>query len=364
MELTCLDEIIGLSQTTCECLEDGRPENYNVSKSGIFLDRLEGFNLNIVSGSDDCASGELWQRMAQAVEDAKTDYRSDLMGCVARTYKPKFNTFTGQIGQSTFKNTLTINKLYAGMKISPAYIRGGYFTINKIGVIINQTAPVTVSVYSNENGSTLLFTGTPINAIANTITWAVLANGLELPMFSQSGESLEYFILMELNGSFRPKDNKISCGCASSKPQGWEKWMSVYGVTGNDVLELDNFTTSSDLILNGIAVNVSLACKVSEIICSENYPLDFKEDGNAMNSAYAIRFRAGARLYEYLLSSDNINRFTIMNRERDAAKINEWNTIYMNYIADSCKNIDRLSDNDCLMCRDTQGTILKRSILV
>lgn len=364
MEMPCLNSIIGLSQTTCECLEEGRPENYNVSKSGIFLDRLEGFNLNMVSGSDDCASGELWQRMAQAVEDAKTDYRSDLMGCVARTYKPRFNSFTGQIGQSTYKNSLNINKLYAGMKIVPAYINGGYFTVNKIGVIINQTAPVTVKVYSNENGSTLLFSGSPISAIANTITWAVLSSALELPMFSQSGQALEYYVLMELNGTFQPKDNKTSCGCSGAKPQGWEQWLSASGVTGSDIMDLENFSTTSDLILNGVVVNVSLNCKVSEIICSENYPLDFKEDGNALNTAYAIRFKAGVRLYEYLLSSDNINRFTMMNRERDAAKITEWNNIYINYIADQCKNIERLTDNDCLICRDTQGTILKRSILV
>jgi len=365
--MECLDNIIGLSQTTCECLEEGRPSDYNVSKSGIFLDRLEGFNINLADGSSDCADGDIWARMAQAVEDAKLDYRTDLMGCVARTHKPRFNAFTGQLGQSSFKNTLNIAHSYFGMELCPRYLKGGFVTINKVGIIVNASVPVSFEIYSDniDNGDEfpeLIYSSTPINATADLITWASLTTPLELPMWSQAGGYIRYFVLLVNDGTFKPKDNKSSCGCGKDNAKAYSHWLSFKGVQGNDVTNFLTFQESNNLVLNGVALNVSLNCKVSEIICSDEYPLDFLNDGNAMNMAYAIRFKAGIKLFEDILSSDNINRFTLLNKEHCQEKITEWSTIYGKYIEDTCKNTDRLTENDCLVCRDSQGTILKRNI--
>ena len=37
----CLEHIIGLSQTTCDCWEDGKSSDYNESDSGIYITDLE-----------------------------------------------------------------------------------------------------------------------------------------------------------------------------------------------------------------------------------------------------------------------------------------------------------------------------------
>jgi len=368
----CLDNIIGLSETTCECSEEGRPEDYNVSKSGIYLDRLDGFNFNFASGADDCQNGDLWARMDQAVEDAKTDYRNDLLGCVSRFYKPKFNTFTGQLGQSTFKaNVNNLNADYAGIRINPDYIKGGFIVVNKIGIIINQNAPVTVQIWKEVSDSAdaeMVFGSTPINATADLVTWASGPNGtplVELPMWDESGNYVRYYAVMLLNGNFKPKNNKKDCGCGGqSNAKPYLKWLDFTGVSGNDILNPSSFKVNSDSVLNGITLKVEVKCKISEIICSDQYPLDYENDGNALNMAYAIRFRAGVHLFESLLASDNINRFTLMNREGANAKIKEWSGFYQQYIEDTCKNTNRLFENDCLVCRDAQNTVLKKSIKV
>ena len=376
--MECLNNVIGLSETECECNEEGRPEDYNVSKSGIYLDRLDGFNFNFASGADDCQNGDLWARMAQAVEDAKTDYRNDLLGCVSRFYKPKFNTFTGQLGQSTFKaNVNNLSADYAGIKITPAYIKGGFIIVNKIGIIINQNAPVTVQIWkqvSDSSDAEMVFGSTPINATADLVTWASgtvtpqYPSGqplVELPMWDESGNYVRYYAVMLLNGTFKPKNNKKDCGCGgSSNTKPYIRWMDFSGVYGDNILDPSSFKNNGDSVLNGITLKVEVKCKVSDIICSSEYPMDYENDGNALNMAYAIRFRAGVHLFEYLLSSDNINRFTLMNREAAGAKIKEWSAAYSQYIEDTCKNTNRLFENDCLVCRDAQNTVIKKGIRV
>jgi predicted nucleotidyltransferase len=171
-------------------------------------------------------------------------------------------------------------------------------------------------------------------------------------------------VLLVNDGTFLPKNNKSSCGCGTDNKKAYERWLTFNGAYGTDILDLPSFGTSNDLVLNGVAVKVDLKCRMSEIICTDEHPMDFLNDGNAMNMAYAIRFKAGIRLFEQLLSSDQINRFTLLNRDHALNKIREWSEIYQRYIEDTCKNTNRIFDNDCLICRDTQGTLLKRNIKV
>lgn len=369
--MQCLDNIIGISQSECTCNTDGRPDDYNVSKSGVYLDRLEGFNFNFATGSDDCNNGELWERMQTAIEDAKISYRNDLLGCVARFYKPRFNTFTGQLGQSTFKSSLTLGTQYAGIRLAPQFVKGGFINVKKIGVIINQNAAVTVQIWRDNGDSQeaeLVFNSSPpINATADLITWAEGTAGAplaELPMWSESGTYLRYYVVMLLNGSFKPKNNKKDCGCGGNNTKPYLKWMDFHGVYGDDIYNPSTFKQSNDSVVNGIALQVEVKCKVSEIICSDQYPLDYENDGNALNMAYAIRFRAAVLLYSQLLSSDNINRFTMANREDILKWVQQWDTAYKAYIEDTCKNTNRLYENDCLVCRDAQNTVLKKGIKV
>lgn len=364
--LECLEEIIGLSETTCECLTDelGSDElsNYNVSRSGIFLDQLEGFNINVADGASDCSKGGIWDRMSKAVENAKNDFRRNFLGCVGELYQPRLKNFSWQLGQSTFQGTLTtLTGDYAGMRISPLQLKGGFIYIKRIGVLINQSVPVTLQVYSDVDGGTLLFenSSSPVNATANTLTWATLSEPLELPMWNSDGHYIRYYVLMVMNGTFKPKSNKKDCGCAGAR-RPYDQWLELLGVSGDDTTNLLGFRSNSNY-LNGITLDVEVKCKTTEVICSSEFPLDFEFDGGAMNMAVAIQLRAAAKLYEDLLSSDAINRFTMLNRDYAASKINEWNEQYQAAIVSLCENV-HIGANDCLMCKTTKTSIQKSLI--
>lgn len=353
--MDCLDNIIGLSQSECACLGE-KPEDYDLSHSGVFVDQLDGFNIDMAMAADDCARDGIWIRMERAVKNAKQDLTRDLLGCIGQNYKPRIQNYAGQLGDSQFSGSLNLSDNYAGVRILPLQIKGAYLTLKKIGVLVNTSTNVTVSVYSNENTSTLLYTSTPIPAVANTLTWASLATPLELPLFSFN-TSIRYYVVMHLDGTFQPKANKKECGCSGTQ-RPWLRWLDYEGARGADVANPQNFTGTSEL--NGITLDVEVKCKTAEVICSSEKPLDFTNDSDALYLAYALRFRAGAKVYEELISTTKLNRYSLLNQPDMQRRIQEWNTGYMDCVNYLCSRADtNIGVNDCLVCRDKETTLIR-----
>lgn len=353
----CLDKIIGLSETTCPCFDEGKPEDANESASGIWLDQLDGFNLKVADSASDCGKGSLWERMERAVRDAKLETKKDILGCIGATYKPRYEIFSGQIGQPDFKSALNLTTDYAGVKVAPAQLRGAYVYLKRIGIIVNASVPVTVEVYSTEgysetqNGKLVASYTTPGNVVANQLTWLSLTSVLELPMFSYNCR-LDYYVLLKLDGTFQPVDNKIDCGCGGVQ-RPWLSWLNVSGTKGSDVNNIRSFT-NTDKIFNGVILDLEVKCKTEELICNSERPLDFVNDAYAKYLAYAVRFRAAAKLYSDLLSTDNIDRQTMMNRDEMKIWMNEWQKNYLACINYLCSLIN-VGNNDCLVCKDLVG---------
>lgn len=366
--MECLKNIIGLSKTKCECLTDQLPTgsdeipDYNISASGVYLDKLPGFNINIASGSDDCSKGGIWDRMYEARENAIMDYKTNLLSCLGTRYKSRINNFKGQLGLTKVQGNLALTTAFAGQKICPRPIKGGFIYLNKIGILINANANVTLSIYSNKNGSTLIYSSTPAPAYANVLSWAELSIPLELPMWDDSMSQIHYYVLMHLDGTFQPKNNKNGCGCNKTK-EPYLNWLDISGANGNSTSNLLSMKITPTQ-LNGIVLDVDVKCKTSEIICSSQFPLDFENDPNSLSKAYAIRFRAAAILYEDLLGSDLINRFTMMNRDEIVKDITTWNDKFLEWINYECENSQNIHENDCLVCKEGKNDIIKRNIVV
>lgn len=352
--MECFDKIIGLSQTECECFDEEKPEDASESESGVFLDQLEGFNIKIASGADDCAKGGIWDRMALAVENAKTDLVKDLLGCIGATYKPRYEIFSGQLGDIAFKAAQTLTVPYAGIKLYPAQLRGGVTVLKRIGILIDTAVNVTVKVYKSENGVGALVNSytTAVPVTANALTWLALSTPLELPMYSNNCR-IDYFVLLQLDGTFKPLDNKKDCGCGGVK-RPYLKWMDFTGTKGTDPTNFNSFNNTTSI--NGLNLDVEIKCKTSEIICGPDRPLDFVNDSFSQYLAYGIRFRAAERLYRDLLATDVISRFTLMGREETEKQVVEWNAAYRQCISYLC-DIVNIGNNDCLVCKNNNGLI-------
>lgn len=353
--MACLDNIIKLSRTTCECFSP--PVGYNEGQSEIYLDELEGMSLEGLQGTQNCDQGDIWDMMTRARTSATLQAKADLLACIGSNYKNKRSNFSGIIGDTAFNSTLSLSQNMAGVKLSPYQIVGGYMTLTRIGLMFHATGPLTVEVYSNEDFDNPIATYN-VTTTANALQYVSLATPLKLPLWSERVSSLEYYVVYSIDGSVLPKNNKENCGCGKKSNVTYKSWTTITGIKGNSGTDFDKFTTAKEM--HGLVVDATFTCETERLICSDNMPLDFN-DGRILQMGYAVRFKAGALLTQLILDSANINRFTLLGREALYGKRNHYNAQYEKWIAYLCENTE-VENNDCLMCRPNpnfvRGTIL------
>lgn len=352
--MACLDNVIKLSRTECECFDDDKPLDYNEGQSEVYLDELEGFPLSFLNASANCEGGSLWDILAKARENATLQFKADLLSCINDSYQSKRPNYSGVIGQTTFNSTLNITDNMAGVKYIFPTIVGGKMIVKRIGVMVNASTNVTVKVFNNDENSTTAIAQYTIAAAANSATFATLVTPLELPLWSKNGVQLEYYFVYSLTGAFLPKNNKPDCGCGGNKTAiNWKQWINAYGIKGNSANAFSTFTSTTEL--NGLVVDAEFKCDMSRLICSDEYPMDFTS-GRDLQIAYAIRFKAGALAIDNALSLGEINRFTMLDREALYGKRNHYRKQYEDLIPYLC-NVTQNLNNDCLMCRPNSNFV-------
>jgi hypothetical protein len=207
----CLQYVIGLSQTSCECFADDKPLDYDRSDSGIYLDQLEGLNLNLVDSANDCDQGSVWDIMLRSKENAIKSFKADLIGSLLTKYKQKRQPFSGVIGSKSSKNTLNLQTTYAGERIYSSNIIGGVMKIKRLGVFMNATNSFDVEIYNQYDADPLYVI--PVSSVANQLYWNDV--DIELPMNLETQDDPNYYIIYPVSG-MQPKDTANGCGCSSS----------------------------------------------------------------------------------------------------------------------------------------------------
>jgi hypothetical protein len=351
-ETGCLKNVIKLSRTECECFETGKPDDYNDGQADIYLDELDGLQLEPLSASEGCGAGDIWDMMAKARANATQEFKNDLLTCLGSSLQMRRHNFSGIIGDSAQNATLNITNDKAGIAIRPYEIVGGYFELKRIGLLFNATSAITIKVYSNEDFDNEIASYS-VNSTANVLQYVTLADPLKLPLWSNNVTNLEYYIVYELTGGFQPKNNKLECGCGRKNDVSFKNWITVHGIKGNVGTDYSNYTTSKEI--NGLLLDGSFTCDSSRLICSEEYPLDFV-NGRGVQIAYAIRFRAAVSLIQKILDSGEINRYTLLGREALYGKRAHFQKEYDAWIVWLCENTN-VVNTDCLMCKPNNSFV-------
>lgn len=357
-ETDCLQYIIGLSQTDCECFEVGKPVDYSTSDSGIYLDQVEGLELNVINSIKNCEKGSLWDIMSQARLSAIGYFKADLIASLLTKYKQKRQPFAGVIGSQSNKSNLSLQTTYAGERIYASNIIGGVMKIKRIGFFMNADNSFNVEIRNEFDDDALYIL--PVSSQANKLYWNTV--DIELPMNHETNDNPNYYITYPLAG-MQPKNTTNGCGCSQSvykyywsidspkfksyQKDRWSEFIMVTGISGNDLTDRENWATSS--YNNGIFLDVEFKCEVSDLICDQDF--DFSNNSIAIAMAYAIRYKAAFLLIDSILASSEINRFTMMDRERLMQKKNTYNTEYHSRL-DWITNEINYKANDCLTCND------------
>jgi hypothetical protein len=360
--MACLDTAIGLSRTVCNCYED-TPPDYDVSDSGYYIDEAEGFNLSMAGASEDCEQGSIWDILVKARENAIKDLKGDLLTQMGANYKKTLETNSYTIGSQKYETSGPYNPgtTYAGVRLVPRQIHNGVIKLNSVKLLFNTTGVIQCRIFNNLSSTPIQsFT---VNCVANTAS-ASSALNYSLPMYV-SGEQIEYYLVYELPGTGLPLQNKIVCSsclkwemkCCDTpcfgnrivRDQMWHNNLMIGAIKGDTWEDLDGQTGLGNQ-MNGFILNITTACDYEEIICQNlDYGLGSLPTANGMVIAKALQVKSAAYVISSLLTSQNISRLNMSNREEIGYLRSKYMKEYNDKILWLANNMD-VSQNGCFYC--------------
>lgn len=371
----CFENIIGLSRTPCPCVEDLTVEA-TVSESGLYLDELDGLDIRMANAGINCGQGTLWEMLATALANAIEQTKNDLMACLAsETDMARQPTATPtQIGddKKAQGDGPRLNSGYHGLTMEVANVRGGIAKVTSIGMALkNPVGTYTVYVYDRES---LLYTISDLPATANRVTWTPLPAPLELEMEQLGTTPARYWFLFVPTSGLQAMNSRLKCNCGGfqpywdlSRPQYWANnnsrtyrwadWCQVSGSYGNDIDERETWNCGLDQT-QGILLQMTFDCDQETTFCPD--APNYQTDPIQKALAHTVRYRAAANLVTRLLSSVDINIYTMTAGDIMEKNRREWDDIYGRTINEYLcplladpKNVNRYGD--CNKCRDKWG---------
>lgn len=358
--MTCLENIIGISQKDCECFEDDRPADYDLSKSGLYLDELEGLTIRGIDSSTDCGDESVWSIIQNAIDNAILRFRTDLLTGIRQRFKERFAEFDGILGLRVFNSPLdaSLVKPMDGIKIYSNCIKGSVFYLKGIETFFDtDLTDMPVRIYRTGTQDPI-FTFT-VDATANARHVNLFSVPIELPLWIDGFDDFSYYIVYDIPLGVLPLNTQLmTCPTCTDKKKWitqhpWYHWVDMGGIASplyTTIGVLDLIATNRNSY--GLNLLAKITCKKSSIICDENDTMDFEDDEIAMHIAYAIRLAAGISLLTTILQRPD-SSFVALNEEQINHLINVYGQDYQNrmqYIS-----INAEPNNECFVCNDQMG---------
>jgi hypothetical protein len=359
--MDCLSNLIGLTDRTCDCWDDSKPETWadvNASDSGLFVTDPEyGYEaLDRIFANADCGDGSIWDLLQRSRTKAISNFVTDLGAQIQSLYKNRAQ-FAGTIGRPNASRVEPRGQEYIGMILYPRLLQGAKFIVTHIHIGTNFSGDVDVVLTSN-NGDYFTPVTTTITGIANRFVRAAVDTPIELPFYSayREGDLRYYAYYSTAGGTIQPLGNSFYCCGGKSKH---EKFLKAGGFGVDTLTDLGEVTAKGSGA-NGLSLEGYLYCSGVDWLC------DLDTIGGyslKMVVARAIQMKAAALLYSMDNDSTRINRFT----EPSSGNIDRMirlNELYFNQIVWISQNLP-VSAVDCLLCNDTAtGRIQKKALIV
>lgn len=360
LDLSCYSNIIGVTSKDCECLDnENRPEDYNVSNSGLFLDDLEP--LNQLQGLESCDS-DLWKIATGAIDQATRLFIGDTNALILKNFKLTRQDFSGGIGEGKARTFISSSRRYLGIRAAVATVRSAFMKVRGIGVLLDTDAAFNVMVYNNLNELIDVF---PVTAVANKHTITPIE--LDLPLYNKYSNPLEYFFVydrLSLPVGTKIRENKVDCGCGRFKPvfdlenpyyyghqrgkNSWANWAMFGGVQKDTLIDFDDCGVGAFSTIYGLTLEVKFGCKIQQTLCDGE--LDFDSNPLALAMAMAIRYKASALLAESMLISGKFSRYlTVSGDDLNDSRL-EWIAAYNEHVSYLISAISE-ETSDCISCR-------------
>lgn len=352
--LECLENIVGISNTECECvladLEQDEKDALIVSTSGLYADELPGaIELKTLKNIDACRN--LAAIMISSRDRAIQTMQDDLIIAISNRYSKAVKNYTGTIGRSAYAQTLSNSRQFQGIRLIPRNHTDAHVRITRFRLIGN--ASVTLNVYivrtvegANGQGGTVVFTEEVNTSAGNFATVTLPDGGIVLPLI-EDGIVYEYWVYFDKAlTAFLPKDTKLGCNCPKSSNDTLDEYFIMQGTSFTDPSEMGS-TGIEDSYTHGILLDVELKCETQPLICRELA----QSEEIAVSLAQAAIFKTGEITIEEVMKSPEVNRYTLQAKEYNWGKRNHFRAEYASRIAFIAGAIDP-NNSDCFTCKE------------
>lgn len=370
----CFENIVGLSRTDCECVED-RPVDAGISESGLYIDELAGLNLRMANAARNCGQGTLWDMLDKARSEAIAQTKQKLAACINANTDSNRQLGESVIGEDkkATSSAHSLSKPFHGMTVQTAKVKGGYFAVTAIATAFkgdSLPATIDVNVYEREvNESASIGTYT-LPVTSNKVVWTTLPEPLELSTSELGTSNPRYWFLFVPQAGMKAMNSEVNCGCGGfspywdlSKPQYesrqqkggklWAEWCMAAGTSGTTLADREDWSVVNPT--QGLLLKVQFFCDEMSTFCADSP--NYQADNIQSTIAHAVRFKAGSNLITSLLTSTEINQYTMTAGEQLEKVRTLYDTGFAEAIFDYvCPELSDKSNvnryGDCRKCKD------------
>jgi len=386
MNLDCLNDIIGLSASSCNCWDSTKPVDFNdlnTSTSGLYIAQSDTIPLRWTNSAADCENGGIWQLLVHSLYGADNnggairDILKDYLTLTQRSKVERFEPFN-LIGDKYYKLSEAVKSNYAAVYLEPYEIKGGKLNIESIEIAFHSgiTAPVSIDItlYSSLDLNTPIATATA-NVTGNKEFFKATFASIVTIDFGKirTDKNERLFFAYEIPVGAKPvrNDTYIQPCCSKSiyDRNPYLNIMCLGGVQSDSIANLDRPIISAGR-MQGLVLNASFECDYYSWLCQlSQQPNQIYSINNGqrlrlgMGLADTIQAKALINLIESLLNSSRINDFTLLQDDKQIyRKLNHYKKVYENGLKNLVYYMP--SDvSDCLQCADNE-IIVRGEILV
>lgn len=352
----CLKTAVGLSEVDCECSTESRPEDYNASLSGYYLDDLEhGVPLVYPSNAAGCGDNNVWELLERGRKAGVNDFAERMAVALGQHKATAFREFSAWMADEKTSSLIPTGNLNTviGIRLRTKPIKGGKLRIRKISLNLSVAGNYVLKVYNaNDLTTTLAEYTIPVTTI-NKHNVYDLPTELVLDT-EDKGDYREYLFLYE-RGAAQPRNVQFTCGCGSNY-RGWMEYIANYN--GLSVAAFGDANTPLHTTTNtmGIRLFMNAECDGTEFLCGDHLEFDKSDYGRVI--AKTIQLASINKLIHGILSSSRINIYTRANSDMLVEKMGRNEALIINRVEWLAYNLpDSLTD--CYKCKRGQimGTI-------
>lgn len=330
--------IFGLSAKAPECFTTETAitkAEIETSDSGLYLDELDDLNLNMAGAAFDCSEGNIFELMDKAKKNALLELQTSLLAGLSGTAKQRRTPFIGLIGSEASKGTVAASDGdVLRLILKPTLPKSVILKIKRIGLLLDSDAVVQVNIPT---------TGQAFEVVtaARTPSYYQFPKGEELiiNLSDEYGTANQVEFNYTVQG-FRPLANLASCGCGQR-----DQVLGAFFEGGSIISQQ----------ANGILLDVEITCDPKNVII-----LNYEQNPAASAVlAKSALLKTAELLIERINSSDNINRYTMLDSQYLWGKRNHFRKEYQDRISWllTSEGLD-LSKDSCFVCKSPSG--LKR----